>query len=144
MRAPETLLDASETKQRLIQHGAALAGIVLLLAALVAFASPPAGLNVIGGIAAALGLGAIILGLRVKIGWQVRYKGHTIRFENDPLVGEQLYIDDARVARGHLGYRIVLHAAIPNGNGAGDRIESVSMAGLLRFRCRITATPAAA
>ncbi len=138
----ETLLDASETKQRLLQHGATLAGFLLLLIALAAVARPGGGLNIVAGIAAALGLAAIILGLRVKIRWQVRYKGHVIRFENDPLIGERLYIDGERVGRGYFGFHVVMNAAIPNGNGAGDRIESVSNAGLVRFQCRITATPA--
>jgi hypothetical protein len=46
------------------------------------------------------------------------------------------------VARGGLGFRMVLQGDIKEGEGAGDRIEAVSHAGLVDFRCEIAAYPA--
>lgn len=64
---------------------------------------------------------------------------HRIRFENDPLRGEQLFIDGQLAARGRLGLLTALEAVIPDGAGAGDRIVAICEAGLMRFRCRLRA-----
>jgi len=138
----QKLLAATETTGRLLQHGATLGGIFLLVIAMALFGQQR-GFSMLGAVALALGLIAIFCGLRVKIRWEVPYKGHIIRFENDGMVGEKLFIDGQQVARGGLGFRMVLAGQIKDGEGTGDRIEAVSYAGLLEFRCEITAHPAA-
>jgi hypothetical protein len=85
-------LKATDTAGRLLQHGSTLAGVMLLVLAIPMFAQGR-GFSALGTAAVALGLVALVCGLRVKICWEVLYKGHTIRFENDPLVGEKLFID---------------------------------------------------
>jgi hypothetical protein len=136
-----TLLDATDTKRRILQHALILDGILLLLVA-GALIKATDNLKLPGMIVLAVGLVSILLGLFVKVRWTVTYKGHVIRFENDPFRGERLFIDDDLVAKGGLGVRMVLQDSIKQGAGTGDRITAVSEAGLFRFRCRITATPA--
>lgn len=137
----QKLLDATDTAGRLLQHGSTLAGVLLLAMAIPLFGREQ-GVSLLGTLAVALGMIALVCGVRVKIRWEVPYKGHSIRFENDPLRGEKLFIDGEQVARGGLGVRFVLQGHIRDGEGAGDRIEAVSYAGLAVFRCQITAYPA--
>jgi hypothetical protein len=136
------LLEATDRKRRLLQHGSIFAGIFLLTLAGAAIKGPR-GVNPWALAALALGLAAIVASGLVEIRWDVAYKGHAIRFVNHPWSGEQLYIDGELVARGGIGIRMVLQGTVKSGEGAGDRIEAVSEAGLLSFRCKITATPAA-
>jgi hypothetical protein len=135
----EKLLDATETRKRVLQHGLTLGGVLLLAAAIPMFRG---GVSAAGAATAIAGMLGLVGGLLVKIRWEVAYKGHTIRFENHPLSGEKLFIDGKQVARGGLGVRMVLQGHIREGEGAGDRIEAVSYAGLVSFRCEITAYPA--
>jgi hypothetical protein len=134
------LLDATETTRRVLQHVEILAGMLLLVLAL-PMATRAEG-RIWGEALALMGLMALLSGLQWKIHWEVPYKGHTIRFENHPLSGEKLLIDGEQAARGGLGVRMVLQGHIREGEGAGDRIEAVSHAGLMNFRCKITAYPA--
>ncbi len=135
------LLDETDTRRRILQHALILDGILLLLVA-GALIKATDNLKLSGMIVLAVGLVSILLGSFVKVRWTVTYKGHVIRFENDPFRGERLFIDDDPVAKGGLGVRMVLQDSIKQGAGTGDRIAAVSEAGLFRFRCRITATPA--
>ena len=81
----------------------------------------------------------IVLPLRTVIGWDVFYKGHTIRFENDPCSGERLLIDGQLVDRGGVGLHMELSGAIASGAGAGEVIHATSFAGIPTFRVRIVA-----
>lgn len=90
-----------------------------------------------------MGVVFMAAGFRVKVRWTVPYKGHQIRFENDPFRGEALFIDGAPCGRGKMGISNTLSGVIASGNGAGDRIVAESEAGFLAFRCRITADTAA-
>ena len=137
----QTLLDETDTTRRVLQNGLVLDGILLFVTAGVLLRGPD-NLSLVGGMVAALGVVSLIVAFFVKLRWTVAYKGHTIRFENDPYRGERLFIDDDLVAKGGLGVRMVLQDSIKQGAGTGDRITAVSEAGLFRFRCRITATPA--
>jgi hypothetical protein len=135
------LLDATDTKRRILQHALILDGILFLMVA-GALIKATDNLRLPGMIVLAVGLVSILLAFFVKVRWTVTYKGHVIRFENDPFRGERLFMDDDLVAKGGLGVRMVLQDSIKQGAGTGDRITAVSEAGLFRFRCRITATPA--
>jgi hypothetical protein len=87
----------------------------------------------------AIGLVLIAVSLRSVVAWDVTYKGHAIRFQNDSCFAEQLYIDGQRVARGGVGYVMELSGTIPSGEGAGETIRATSRAGVLSFSCRIVA-----
>jgi len=137
----QTLLDATDTGRRVLQNGLVFDGILMFVVAGVLLRGPD-NLSLAGGVVAAFGVVSLIVAFFVKLRWTVVYKGHTIRFENDPYRGERLFIDDDLVAKGGLGVRMVLQDSIKQGAGTGDRITAVSEAGLVRFRCRITATPA--
>ena len=132
----EVLLDATDVRRRVFQHGAILAGIVVLASAGVIVNAPDSFALAIGAIV--LGLVLFILAAVVKQRWQVIHRGHRIRFENNPFVGERLFVDDELVAKGKLGFHSEMRWTIRAGSGAGDRIVARSTAGLLSFRCRIT------
>ena len=133
------LLDATDTRKRLMQHGATLAGVGLLGAASFLVGRP--GLLGAGLVCIALGLGLFAVSASVSQRWQVTYRGHPVRFENNPFRGERLYIDGELVGRGKIGFESELRGTIRSGAGAGDQIVSRSRAGLLTFRCRILAEP---
>jgi len=109
-----TLLDSSNTGRRLLQQGLALAGAVLSVSGFVVAAS------------------------RVLVCWDVRYQGHVIRFENNVVFGERRYIDGERITQGALGYRKVIEGTIKSGTGTRDQIRAASVAGVIRFRCKLT------
>lgn len=131
------LLDVTDRTRRLLQHGAVLAGVLVLMFA-GALAKRP------GGIALALGMiagGFALFGVAAVIRqkWAVTYKGHEIRFENNPFLGEKLFIDNQVAGKGRFGYRSETRGVIAAGDGAGDTIIASTEAGLLRLRCRMTA-----
>jgi hypothetical protein len=135
------LLDETDTRQRARQHILILAGLVdmfigVALAVGIVTYNPLvriAGVAVVAG-----GVAVVLLASRVRQRWEVEYRGHTIRFENDPIFGEKLFIDDHLVARGGLGFSKRLEGDIPSGP-AGHRIVALSEARLASFRCRIEA-----
>ena len=135
----ETLLEAVDTKRRIRQHGGILAGVVVLLVARLVV-----DVNLVLGLAAiAAGFGLFAYAARIKQHWEVSYKGHRIQFENNPLRGEKLFIDGDLVGKGRIGYRSEIHATIAHGDGAGDKIVVLTVAGLLSFGCRILVAAAA-
>lgn len=91
-----------------------------------------------------IGIGLIVMSLRTIITWEVSYKGHAVRFQNDPCLAERLFIDDQLVARGGVGLHMVLSAPLTSGAGAGEIITITSRAGLFSFSCRIVAVSGAA
>ncbi len=133
-----TLLDASDTGRRLWQQGLALVGAALVVSGVVLMA--------IGqGVAQGLGLPAMLFGggllfaaSRILVRWEVPYGGHIIRFENSVVFGERLVIDGERFTRGVLGYRKVIEGAIRRGSHTGTRVRAESVAGVVRFRCKLT------
>lgn len=137
------LLDATDREQRLRQNVRLLGAVVIALAAFGPLVVGARTSNVamillgIAGLVAAIALARSAALARQR--WDVDYKGHPIRFENNPLVGEQLYIDDELVARGGLGTRFRLEGRIQSGDGEGDTIIAESEARLSHFRCRIEA-----
>lgn len=68
--------------------------------------------------------------------WNVNYKGHVIRVENN-WGGERLIVDD-QVQDEQIGMalRSRLEGTIKDGDGAGERIK-VSLGGWLGISCRI-------
>src|SRR6187399_1763540 len=77
--------------------------------------------------------------------WAVTYKSHEVRYENNPFLGEKLFIANQLAGKGKTGYRSEIRGVIPSGDGAGDAIVAITEAGLLTVHCRITAqVPAAA
>jgi len=137
MGAEQPLLDVTDSTRRPLQHGAVFAGVLVLIVA-GAVAKRP------GGIAPALwmiALGLALFGIAavIKQKWAVPYKGHEIRFENNPFLGEKLFIDDQFAGKGKVGYRSESRGVIAAGDGAGDMIIARTEAGVLTVHCRITA-----
>lgn len=127
-----TLLDETDTAIRARQHASIFAGIALLLVsrALVE-SSSLSGFSIIAiGVAVML----FVLGATSDQRWELEYQSHRIRYQNNPLRGERLFIDDKAVARGKFGYRSEMRATLPN---SGETLVVQSEAGLLRFRCHI-------
>ena len=135
------LLDAIDRTRRPAQHGAILAGILLLLATL-AFLDPP-DRRPLAAASAAAGLTLLGIATRISQRWDVRYKGHHIRYVNNAMTGERLWIDDRLAGKGSIGIKSEIRATLTGGDGRGEVIVARSIAGFLTFRCRIVAEPAA-
>ena len=129
------LLDETDWRRRVIQHGALFAGIGALVAALAVVDDEGGRALAFGAIAG--GLALFTIASFVKQRWAVTYKGHEIRFENNPFSGEKLFIDGAPAAKGRLGVHSEMRARLPE----GDEIVVRSTAGLFRLQCRIDAVP---
>ena len=130
------LLDASDTRRRLTKQALVLVSAAFTVSGVVA---------ALGGAARWTGLALVVAGLlilvvasRLVVRWEVHYVGHVIRFENSVVFGERLYFDGVRSSAGALGYRKVIEATIARGTSAGERVRAESVAGLVRFQCRIT------
>jgi len=132
------LLETHETRRRLLQNAVPLCGGGLLLAGIAVLAGARTG-RIEGVITVFAGAVLMALAPRCVVRWQVTYKGHTIRFENNVVFGERLYIDRARFTGGMLGHRRTLQGVIRTGEGAGDRITAESEAGLTIFKVRLVA-----
>ena len=137
------LLDVSNTGGRVIQSLLPLAGTVLGVIGVTMLFRAGGGVGVASVAMTVAGVMLIVLPLRHVIGWDVSYKGHAIRFENDPCSGERLLIDGQLVDRGGVGLHMELSGTITSGEGAGDVIMVTSHAGLPTFHCRIVALSAA-
>jgi hypothetical protein len=135
----QVLLDASNTGGRVIQSLLPLVGIVLGVIGVTMLFRAGGGVGVASVAMTVAGVVLIGLPLRHVIGWDVSYRGHRIRFENDACFGERLLIDGQLVDRGGVGLRMVLSGTIAGGDGAGDIIRATSFAGLPTFHCRIVA-----
>ncbi len=131
------LLDAADTSRRLVQTVLPIAGTLLGAAGVAMWVRADGGPSGVAISSTVIGIALIVLSLRTVIAWDVSYKGHAIRFQNDPCFGERLYIDGQLVARGGVGLLMVLSGAIPSGEGAGDTIKATSRAGVFSFSCRI-------
>lgn len=137
------LLDQTDRSARLRQHALLILGVGFALAGISfaiqgAFKDLPRTLTV-GLVLLVIGIALHFLAARTIQLFETAYKGHRIRFTNNPLTAERLYIDEALVARGGFGFTMRLEAAIPSGHGGGDRIVVTSVAGFTSFRCRIEA-----
>ena len=133
------LLDVTDRTLRPLQHGAVFAGVLVLIIAGAVAKRPgsegiPLALWMIAGGLALFGVAAVI---RQK--WAVTYKGHEIRFENNPFLGEKLFIDNKIAGKGKVGYRSESRGVISAGDGVGDAVIASTEAGLLTLHCRITA-----
>jgi hypothetical protein len=132
----DKLLEGSDTTRRLLQHGLLTVMFAMLLGGvlLVVFNQAILWIGIVLIIAAVMaGMGVAQITQR----WSVTYRGHLIRFENNCLLGESLFIDDVRVARGGVGMRNEVRAVIPNGDAAGEEIVVFAESGLFSFHCRI-------
>ena len=138
----EVLLDAGDTSRRIAQQALVLWGGAMLITGMILIFRSAASGRLLAAAAVIAGLGLVVLARRILVAWDVAYKGHRIRFENDPIFGERLYIDDRLAGRGGLGYRMMIEGTIVGGEGAGERITSISYADPFRFRCQIVAEPA--
>ena len=139
MGSEQQLLDVTDKARRRSQHGAVFAGVVVLLLAKVVGNRP-------GGIALILGMmaaGFALFGAAafIKQKWTVTYKGHAIRYENNPFLGEKLFIDNKLAGKGKTGSRSEIRSVIAGGDGIGDTIIVRSEAGLFALHCRITVQP---
>jgi hypothetical protein len=127
-----TLLDETDTAIRARQHASIFAGLFLLaLSRALVENSSTSGFSIIAiGVAMML----FVLGATSDQQWELEYQSHRIRYRNNPLRGERLFIDDRVAARGKFGYRTEMRATLPN---SGETLVVQSEAGLLRFRCHI-------
>ena len=130
-----TLLDERQTAKRLLQHVPVLAGIALLILTSALVNNRPT-FNW-GLLTLALGLAALAVAGFIEQRWEVTYKGHRIRYRNNPYMGEKLFVDDRLAAKGKIGIHSEMRATIASGDGAGETIVAQSKAGLVAFRCRI-------
>jgi len=137
------LLEASNTGGRVIQSLLPLVGTVLGIIGVTMLFRADGGVGVASVAMTVAGVALIVLPLRHVIGWDVSYKGHAIRFENDPCSAERLLIDGQLVDRGGVGLHMELSGTITSGEGAGDVIMVTSHAGLPTLHCRIVALSAA-
>ena len=128
------LLEEVDRRKRRLQHFAVAVGALLIVIGVASLETTSLGVSAVPVI---LGAVAIVVGARIKQRFEVEYKGHRIRYENGPLTGERLFLDEGLVAKATVGYRIELRARINVGDGAGDEIMVLSEAGLFSFRCRI-------
>lgn len=137
MIAEQQLLDVTDRTRRRLQHGAVFAGVIILMVA-GAVAKRPGGIPLaLWMIAAGLALFGVAAVTRQK--WTVTYKGHDIRYENNPFLGEKLFIDNQFAGKGKTGYRSEMRGVIAAGDGTGDTIVVRTEAGLLALHCRMTA-----
>ena len=137
----QQLLDVTDRHGRLFQNGSIIGGALLAAGGVWLLASGVSPL--VGGAAIVVGLVMTVVGVRVKQRWEVEYRGHRIRFENAPTSGEKLFVDERLVARGGLGVRMELKATIDHGEAAGDELIAQVEAGLLTFKLKLFALPAA-
>jgi serine/threonine protein kinase len=128
------LLDASATAKRLLQQIVPVTAVLALVVGTVLWLL---GDVAIGVTAVSASLVLAVISTRLSLNWVVHHKGHRIRFENHPFLGERLFIDDVLVARGGVGLRKTLRGTIERGDGAGERITATSVAGPRVFSCRI-------
>jgi hypothetical protein len=133
------LLEVADTRQRPIQTIVPMAGVLLGAAGVAMWVRAGGGPSVRAVSSTVIGIALIAASLRSVIAWDVTYKGHVIRFQNDPCFAERLFIDGQLVARGGVGLLMVLSGTIPSGEGAGETIRATSRAGLVSFSCRIVA-----
>jgi hypothetical protein len=129
----EVLLDAIDRRTRLIQHGAIVAGVILLgLARPVVDASGvPAALTMI-----AVSLGLLAIAAAMPQRWVVNYQGYEIAVENNPFRGERLLIGGTVAAKGRLGRVNTLEASISTPSGR-EEIVARTEARFTSFRCVI-------
>ncbi len=133
------LLDTTDRTRRVLQHGAIFAGILLLLVTL-RFLDPP-DRQPRAVATAAVGVTLLVLATRISQRWDVTYKGHQIRYVNNALTGERLWLDGRMAGKGKLGIKSEIRATIADGDGRGDAIVARSTAGLVSFQCRIEVVP---
>ena len=77
--------------------------------------------------------------IRFPIAPTVIYKDHRIRFYNNPVLGERLYIDGALVDKGGMGFNMTLRGTIESGAGAGERITAHVQCRFKRVSCQLVA-----
>ena len=125
------LLDRTDTRKRLAQHGAILGAIALLLVA-----GRLANDSVALTVALIIAAGALFLiAAQTSQRFAATHQGHAILLQNNPLRGEKLFVDGVPVAKGRIGVTSEMRAPLPS----GDDILVRTDAGLLTFRCRIEA-----
>ena len=130
------LLDVTDRTRRPLQHGAVFAGVAVLLFA-GSLANRPDALT-LALVMIAGGLALFVAAAVIKQKWAVTHEGHDVRFENNPFLGEKLFINGRLAGKGKLGIRSEIRGVIPAGDGAGDTVIVRTEAGLFTFRCRIT------
>jgi|SoiMethySBSTD1v2_1073268.scaffolds.fasta_scaffold00049_98 hypothetical protein len=144
-RAEHVLLEASNTRGRVVQAVLPLVGVVLGMGGVTMLVRVGGGLSIASVAMTVAAVALIVVPLRTIIAWDVTHKGHAIRFEADPCFGERLLIDGQVVDKGGVGLDMVLLGTIASGEGAGDVIRATSFAGIPTFSCRIVAeSPAVA
>lgn len=130
------LLDTTDRKTRLLQLGL-MAGCGLLAGFATVFLLTDALPTFVAVLVLAVSVSLLVVAAGIKQRWEIEYRGHRIRFENSPVTGERLYLDEGLVARGQVGMKVELRAPIRVGEGAGDTIVALADAGMREFRLRL-------
>ncbi len=133
------LFDRTWTIRRLVQVATQAAALPLLFLGVTLMRRSSA-------TAMLAGLGILFL-LMVLIATEIRfpiaatviYKDHRIRFYNNPVLGERLYIDGALVDKGGMGFNMTLRGTIESGAGAGERITAHVQCRFERVSCQLVA-----
>ena len=138
------LLDDRKRARRILQVVQQMLIAPLVIAGGALLLRPGTGSKIAGALMLAAVAVMMVVELRYPLGWKVSYKGHRIRFQNHPIFGERLFIDDVLVDRGRFGLHVTLRGTIERGAGAGERITAEAGAGFTSFSCRIVAESFAA
>jgi hypothetical protein len=133
------LLDATTRWRRILQVVAQTSVVMLFFVGMAVLRRPSPVTVTISGVCIAAGLTLAFVEFRYPLGWSVSYKGHRIRFTNNPIFGERLYIDDVLADRGRVGINVTMRGTIEKGAGAGERITAEVKSAFLSLSCRIVA-----
>lgn len=135
------LLEVVDVRRRVAQHVLLLGGSAVL--AITGSFVKARGLTPEAGGMLVAGLLLLAAAMFVHQRWTVTHRGHRIDYSNNPVLGERLRVDGKPGSKGQHGVHSTMMAPIETGDGRGDTIISRSEAGLVRFRCTISAEPAA-
>jgi hypothetical protein len=125
------LLDVVDRRKRLIQHGAILTAIGLLVAA--RFVADVSGATAaLALIAAALAL--FVVAASVWQRWIIDYQGYRIVVENNPFRGERLLVGGTVAAKGKIGFISNMTTMIATPSGP-EEILVRTEARFTWFRC---------
>jgi hypothetical protein len=134
------LLDVIDRRRRVIQHGAIVTAIGLLVAA--RFVADTRGATAaLAFVAIALALLAVAASVWQR--WVIDYQGYRLVVENNPLRGERLLVGGKVAAKGRLGFISEMTTTIATSSGP-EEILVRTEARLTWFRCVVRVIRSAA
>jgi hypothetical protein len=133
------LLDRTWTSRRVLQVATQAAAVPLLVLGLTLMGRSGTTATLAGLGILALLMALIAAEIRFPLAATVIHKDHPIRFSNNPVFGERLYIDGALVDKGGIGFNMTLRGTIESGAGAGERITAHVQCRFDRVTCVLVA-----